>query len=400
MIRPPICIKHLPDEVWYSYECRLAMVNGFRSVKAFEDHYLTSPGRAGMPAGTARQCTIWKSIRSLPNINDMTDMTTLYYDMLGMYEGTQAKMLEHLMADTSDNTRPTAVFRSYGGTVMIKACPICLNTDKAVYGFAYLHTCHQSKSVHACVRHYVPLLYRKMPGRGSPLKSIEDIFADSSSYRPPNIKKSVQLAEDLQIKAWKMKSILQLITCPRCHAEYFAHPYSIRTGYVCPVCHNGLSDTAIIQTRLDSRYPGSYKLLKYKNIHDAVITHVPCRITFEGDIVQKLVYTPNTGCKWCKNGLVGQLRRMPEYRDFMIFVQTSEEIKNNIVRVRHKPCGQDMYIDPYAGKKTLSCPYCSAKETWIPLSKKQTLSRSRQSVQQRNKASQEEKDVYTDCNEN
>ena len=161
-----VCVKPEPDELLYGWLCRLAEVNGCRSLGELKFRFFEKGNfSAASNVSYTRQrsdilCGLEKMYRENEDALSFPEIDTIMKCMLPFHAvfpfwtyGYQARWTQFMLLgkDEFGGAKQRFLFDE------LKICPECLKADGKHYGFPILHTWHHMPAVHICVKHGVPL---------------------------------------------------------------------------------------------------------------------------------------------------------------------------------------------------------------------------------------------------
>ena len=147
----PIVKKPYPDELLYSWICRLAYANGL-SISAFSDAYLGRQNTEDTPLTWDIRNEFFLLYNSIYTTSDLInfylDLTTFGYESIWMTRGQQTRYTNYVFRK-QDKLNPfaTTLFQS------VNICPACFSEDIEKFGEPYLHRSHQLSGIMTCHKH-------------------------------------------------------------------------------------------------------------------------------------------------------------------------------------------------------------------------------------------------------
>lgn len=152
----PIVMKPYPDELFYSWVCRLAKLNGL-SLHRFVNTYISGNNYKNQKSVPVEiRCGFMNFYKSL-NID--VDVASLYlststfgYECLGLKEPMQTRAINNVFYPIDKlNTLVNPFFNT------LNICPKCVQEDIEKYGTLYYHRAHQLSGIYRCYKHKIPL---------------------------------------------------------------------------------------------------------------------------------------------------------------------------------------------------------------------------------------------------
>ena len=147
----PIVKMYYPDELMYSWICRLARENGL-TLKGFCDAYLSVANASNF---TLNYDLKRKFIFLLENMYKKPDAIELFlststfrFDAMMMVEEQQARIVDNIFGIKNKLNAPVNNL-----VKSINVCPECMKEDIEKFGEPYLHCCHQLRGIQTCYKH-------------------------------------------------------------------------------------------------------------------------------------------------------------------------------------------------------------------------------------------------------
>lgn len=148
----PILKNHYPDELLYSWICRMANENGL-SVKEFANTFLEAGSKYGrvlhydIRKGYLNFCE--SMYTKMDGIKLFLDTNTFAFESMFMSEKYQARIVDSAFG--KQNKLKMAVRLEISN---VNICPLCMEEDIKKYGEPYLHRSHQLSGIETCYKHH------------------------------------------------------------------------------------------------------------------------------------------------------------------------------------------------------------------------------------------------------
>ncbi|MBQ6361850.1 MAG: TniQ family protein [Lachnospiraceae bacterium] len=350
----PILSKPYPDEYWYGYISRMALLNGFKSVREFEELCILlrdSHRCIRMISDLTRICDRFKGA-VFPDVKRAVEMTTYYDGIDRETPAEQAFLSEHILFDLGHGTGAESK--------SIRYCPECIKADREKYGESYIHVTHQLRGVQVCPVHRCRLKKLAVDIYDRNMKPAKEQEPEEDIGRLAG-----EAEEAVQSFYRNMHSgILKKYVCPVCGRRYLAHPVSAHTGLPCPFCSGRMSLSELLRSRLQYLYGGEYVLCRDggENLGKYRAKHILCGSVKKD--VRKLIWEyPVTACSECRKMTAKKLQARINHtrNDISVLEVNRKEGKVMSAEIEHIPCGRHFRV--FKGElPEWTCPYCSGRE--------------------------------------
>ena len=166
MNRIPRVVPPQPDELLYSWQERLSVLNGFdhlyefarayiypncRSQQDYHDRKVSIDGREDF--------ILFAKALGLDNYIDIVDLylkTTVFPALIPIY--TEVQQQDYLLTAVEDGGHSGHKRKLKSAFTTLSYCPICRQKDYAALGFTYIRRSHQLPGVSVCHEHLIKLL--------------------------------------------------------------------------------------------------------------------------------------------------------------------------------------------------------------------------------------------------
>ena len=208
-----------PDELMYSWFCRIFVHSGFPTSKAFLGELLFN-----------RHCNPSKEFvghlnpemeQEIKKIYPMEELVlghTMFPQYARFIEAEFKKNALHkLTNDFCDAHHLFSILPRSEGDQYLKYCPSCMEEDREIYGEAYWHRSHQIRNMSVCVKHRCRLENSVVTAKSSqsfilepaeivlgtkePDRNVDTLESRFSSYMEDIFKESVDFGENTPISA-------------------------------------------------------------------------------------------------------------------------------------------------------------------------------------------------------
>lgn len=351
----PNVIELYPDELLYSWVCRLAKANCL-SLHSFTQSYMNdnSKSDADVPYDLRRWFNAFYENLKL-NI-DITELffktTTFSYESIAMSKELQTKYINNTFykrdaINTITNSRFTT----------IKICPQCVEEDKEKYGTPYFHRTHQLRGIDICYKHMGKLLkYIGKPGYADNFNMDDYIVIESNGIVLNKYELNFVydlLNKNLNTSIQEIKMNLKKCEKTLVDKEYFDNKYSVNTTDIIKDLYtiskgnvDILKDIIGICDELDKEYDGEYKFVSGKNDLLKIYRHTKC-----GNIFCTTEHGFKSGwrCPYCI-GVVTYQERIEQMIDNLgnseYKVLSEFKSMGKAMKIKHIKCGSICYISP------------------------------------------------------
>ena len=360
----PVCTEPYEDELLYGYFGRLSLMNDFDSIYKFENTFFSTEntvfgGKAntGVMYSPSFVSGLWQICRRMreagnttfPDFETALSMTPYGACCSQLNEKKQAGLLESILY-----TQRPCVPRLNRGGKTIQVCPECMREDEKSHGEAYIRLSHNIPGAVFCERHCVRLIRCTTPDiRGTTQPLTRMCIADTEGGT-----NSTQEQDDTGQKMNHLVPGLVSVKCPDCGTEYPLHPYSVQTKAPCPVCMGRMTDSEILQVRIDALFPGEYKVLSpVRNLAKAQVRHIPCGSV--GTLVSSILFGRHTRCYECSRIETNNLQRRLGFAPYSIIRVRDNRQSLELV---HDICGRKYTAMSARFMRHPYCPYCDGRK--------------------------------------
>lgn len=198
-----------PDELWYSVLCRYHVRSGNQSGKHSSiDLFGYHKQKVSVELATDLQCVVGALGASYPTPERVLKQNTLFpYYARFWPEKRKMAVMETLIHGGDDSAvHKVGIYQSLtANQYNFRYCPICFESDMALYGEPYWHRLHQLPDVRVCVEHGCWLADTGMPMRDSNrifFPALPDMILADTPQEPPTAQEialSALYAENLTL---------------------------------------------------------------------------------------------------------------------------------------------------------------------------------------------------------